>query len=134
MEHLPAVAAPGVAERAEALAEAACELHDAVSSDPGRWNAEAVEDAIESIETTAAALQAVGPEAACWMLVVVNGLGHLRQALGLQPCDDGPAGPAEEDQGEGVALRPLISRPRRRRGLGPGYQGVRVPQDRTDTR
>jgi hypothetical protein len=129
MESLPAVAAPGVAERAEALAEAACELHDAVSSDPGRWNAEAVEDAIEAMETTAAALQNVHPDAASSMFVIAHNLGHLRQALGLPPRDDAPA---EEDQDQDQAVTPPtpIRRPRRR-GLGPGYQGVRIPPGRT---
>lgn len=126
MDHLPAVAAPGVAERAEALAESACELHDAVNSDPGRWNAEAVEDAIESMETTAAALQAVRPEAASCMFVITHNLGRLRQALGLPPRDDVSA---EEDQEQAVTPVTPISRPRRR-GLGPGYRGVRIPQDR----
>jgi hypothetical protein len=129
MEHLPAVAAPGVAERAEALAEAACELHDAVSSDPGRWNAEAVEDAIEAMETTAAALQAVHPDAANCMFVIAHNLGQLRQALGLPPRDDVPAEVAEVDQDQAVIPPTPISRPRRR-GLGQGYQGIRIPHDR----
>jgi hypothetical protein len=36
MNLLPTTAAPGVAERAEALADAACELHDAASDPQAR--------------------------------------------------------------------------------------------------
>ncbi|MEU6512274.1 hypothetical protein [Streptomyces sp. NPDC046942] len=42
---LPTVAAPGIVERAEALADTACALHDAASTQGG-WNADAAEDAM----------------------------------------------------------------------------------------
>lgn len=129
MEHLP-TAAWGVAERAEALAEAACELHDAASINPVRWSAEAVEDAIEALETTAAALGAIRPEAANCMFVITHNLGHLREVFGLPPRDDGAA---EDDQDQALPAPTPVSRPRRR-GLGPGYRGVRIPQDRTVAR
>lgn len=61
MNLLPTTAAPGVAERAEALADAACELHDAAGS-PAGWSAAAVEDAVEAMETTALALAAAHPD------------------------------------------------------------------------
>lgn len=93
------VAAPGVAERAEALADAACELHDTVST-PASWSADAVEDAVESMETTALALAVAHPEAAAAMFAIGQQLAQLRERLGLPP-------------GEHPG-----SRPHRRRGPG----------------
>ncbi|WP_327359852.1 hypothetical protein [Streptomyces sp. NBC_01304] len=124
MDALPTTAAPGVAERAEALADAACELHDAATS-PDRWSAAAVEDAVESVETTLLALLTLHPGAA----LVGQAVTQLRDDLGLPPRDASKAGPvAAEDQ----LTEPTPIRARReRRGLGPGFQGVRIPGTRT---
>ncbi|MFM9449164.1 hypothetical protein [Streptomyces acidiscabies] len=119
---LPTVAAPGVAEQANALAEAACHLSDAVADDPGRWSAEAAEDAIEAIETVSAALSAISPGAAARMTAVTDALSRLRQEI----LGDVLLG---QDQEQAVTPPTPITRPRRR-GLGPGYQGVRIPADR----
>lgn len=123
---MPTVAAPGVAERAEALADAACELHDAVST-PASWSADAVEDAVEAMETTALALAVAHPDAAAAMLAIGQKLAQLRERLGLPPGEHAAAGPADEDQAV-VPPTPIRSR---RRGLGPGYRGVRIPPGRT---
>lgn len=121
------VAAPGVAERAEALADAACELHDTVST-PASWSADAVEDAVESMETTALALAVAHPEAAAAMFAIGQQLAQLRERLGLPPGEHPGAGPtADEDQ----AVDPPTPIRSRRRGLGPGYRGVRIPPGRT---
>ncbi|MET7728753.1 hypothetical protein [Streptomyces mirabilis] len=124
MERLPTVAAPGVAERAEALADAACELHDAAST-PASWSANAVGDAVEAMETTALALLVTHPDAAAAIGTVAQALARLRQDLGLPARDDEPAVPADDDQDQAVTPPTPIRRPRARRGLGPGYQGYR---------
>ncbi|MFE2749592.1 hypothetical protein ACFXKX_35630 [Streptomyces scopuliridis] len=129
MDLLPTVAGPGVAERAEALADAACELHDAVST-PASWSADAVEDAVEAMETTALAL-AAHPDATAAMLAIGQRLAQLRERLGLPPGEYTAADLDEnEHQEQPVAPTPLRRR-RERRGLGPGYQGLRIPQGRT---
>ncbi|MFF4647497.1 hypothetical protein [Streptomyces sp. NPDC001389] len=119
-------------ERAEALADAACELHDVAG--PGSWSADAVEDAVEAMETTALALAAAQPDVAAAMLAIRQQLAAVRERLGLPPGEPpAAAGPDEDEHQEpAVAPTPLRRRPARR-GLGPGYQGVRIPQSRTAT-
>ncbi|MYW09261.1 hypothetical protein GT034_12990 [Streptomyces sp. SID2563] len=128
---LPITAAPGVAERAEVLAVAACDLHDVTSTAP-RWSADAVEDAVEAMETTALALASAHPDAAAAMRAVGRQLAELRERLGLPPGEH-----AADPPGPGHGERPLASPapPRRpeRRGLGPGYRGIRIPPSRTVT-
>jgi hypothetical protein len=131
VKSLPTVAAPGVAERAEALADAACELHDAAGT-PASWSAAAVEDAVESMETTALALASAHPDAAAAMLAIGQQLAQLRERLGLPPGEDAAAGPDDEEHQEQPVVPPTpIRRPRQRRGLGPGYQGLRIPPGRS---
>jgi hypothetical protein len=132
VKSLPTVAAPGVAERAEALADAACELHDAAST-PASWSAAAVEDAVESMETTALALAAAHPDAAAAMLTIGQQLAQLRERLGLPPGEHAAAGPDDEHQEQPVVPPTPLRRRHERRGLGPGYQGVRIPPGRTAT-
>ncbi|MFJ3921990.1 hypothetical protein [Streptomyces sp. NPDC090022] len=85
MELLPTVAAPGVGERADAAAEAACHLHDAVTA--GGWSRTAAEDAAEAIETTAHALGGVHPRAELILAPVHMALAELRRHLELPPAD-----------------------------------------------
>ncbi|MFE2147874.1 hypothetical protein ACFXA3_40170 [Streptomyces sp. NPDC059456] len=98
MELLPTIAAPGVGERADAVADAACHLYDAVApwstAEPGGWSRTAAEDAAETIETTALALAYVHPRAEVILAPVHAALADLRRQLGLppagQPGGDGP--------------------------------------------
>ncbi|ELP69951.1 hypothetical protein PV735_46850 [Streptomyces turgidiscabies] len=127
---LPSAAAPGVAERAEVLADAACELHDAVSTSAS-WSVSAVEDAIEAMETTALALALAHPDATAAAFILGQTLAQLRERLGLPPGEHTTAVDlADEDQEQPVKPTP-INRPRNRRGLGPGYQGLRISPGRT---
>ncbi|UQX04340.1 hypothetical protein [Streptomyces sp. RerS4] len=91
MELLPTIAAPGVAERADASADAACHLYDAVvpwgGGRPGGWSRTAVEDAAESIETTAHALAYTHPRAELILAPVHAALADLRRQLELSPPD-----------------------------------------------
>ncbi|MFI7278582.1 hypothetical protein [Streptomyces sp. NPDC049879] len=118
MQLLPTIAAPGVAETAEALAEAACALHD-VASSPASWSTAAADDAVEAMETAANALRTAHPAAAPAVTAVIRALARLRQDLGL-PAADGISSP-----GRTTAPPFPGRRPGTRRGLGPGFQGVR---------
>ncbi|OEJ34880.1 hypothetical protein [Streptomyces subrutilus] len=88
---LPTIAAPGVGERADAVAEAACHLYDTVApwrtGVPGGWSRTAAEDAAEAIETTAHALAHIDPGAEVVLAPVHAALADLRRRLGLAPAD-----------------------------------------------
>ena len=127
MDHLQA-AAPGIAARAEALADAACELHDCAVG-PLAWSTAAVDDAVESMEITALALMHAHPGAPDVMVAVRGSLARARAVLGLPLRDEEPAVAGGERQ---AVVEPTPPRPRRR-GLGPGYQGLRIPSGRTAT-
>ncbi|SBT94000.1 hypothetical protein GA0115233_107634 [Streptomyces sp. DI166] len=115
---LPDRAAPGVETLASEAADAACALADAAG--PTAWNLAAAEDAAEAIDTLAQALAAIDPEAARLLAVVPAATKALLRHLG-------------QDQGDGVAEQTVAAVPSprapkpRRRGLGPGWQGVREP-------
>ncbi|MET8755607.1 hypothetical protein ABZW32_36755 [Streptomyces sp. NPDC004667] len=91
MELLPTIAAPGVGERADAAADAACHLYDAVlpfsGGEPGGWSRTAAEDAAETIETTAHALAHIHPRAEVILAPVHAALADLRRQLALAPAD-----------------------------------------------
>jgi hypothetical protein len=99
---LPTIAAPGVGERADAAADAACHLFDAVApwgpGAPGGWSRTAAEDAAEAIETAALALASVHPGAELVLAPVHTALADLRRQLGLASAellttDSAPATP-----------------------------------------
>ncbi|MFD8440505.1 hypothetical protein ACFV2I_36320 [Streptomyces microflavus] len=116
MSVLPTTAGPGVAEQAEALADMACELHDAASTSAS-WSAAAVEDAVEAMETT--------------VLAIGQQLAQLRARLALPPSEHSAAGCEGADHEEQPDVPPMPrQRPRQRRDLGPGYHGLRIPSGR----
>ncbi|MEW2417290.1 hypothetical protein AB0953_26690 [Streptomyces sp. NPDC046866] len=88
---MPIVAAPGVGERADAAADAACHLYDAVapfrSAGPAGWSRTAAEDAAETIETTAHALAHIHPRAEVILAPVHAALADLRRQLALPPAE-----------------------------------------------
>ncbi|MEV7616784.1 hypothetical protein [Streptomyces sp. NPDC089799] len=94
MELLPSTAAPGMGERADAVAEAACHLCDAAG--PGRWSRAAAEDAVEAIEATANALVTARPGAELILAALHAAVADLRRHLSLPPADplDAPPLPA----------------------------------------
>ncbi|WP_217207755.1 hypothetical protein [Streptomyces sp. AC550_RSS872] len=106
---------PVVEQLADDVAEAACELADAVAA--GEWSPAAVDDVVDAIETLAEALLSRRAEAAR-ILVAAAG---LRAALA--PPGDEPTAAAPP--------APRSGRPRRR-GLGPGWRGVQMSPDRTE--
>ncbi|MFE6479680.1 hypothetical protein [Streptomyces rochei] len=103
---------PRVEERAAAVADAVCELVDTVS--PTTWSAGAVEDAADAIDMLAEALAAIDPEAARALAAVPAATAALRRRLAPATAEDVAEVPAARS-----------GRPRRR-GLGPGWKGVRA--------
>ncbi|MFD3680560.1 hypothetical protein [Streptomyces sp. NPDC058613] len=126
---LPTTAAPGVGPRADAAADAACHLYDAVAprgaDGPAGWSRTAAEDAAEAIETTAHALAHIGPGAEVVLAPVHAALADLRRRLGLPPAD------VLSDGGLPVPPRTVGNprRTRRVRGLTP--PSPRPPPSRT---
>ncbi|MEV7595490.1 hypothetical protein AB0O42_35025 [Streptomyces sp. NPDC089922] len=105
-------AGPGVEQRAAAVADAACELADLVT--PGAWSVGAVEDAADAIDVLAAALAAIDPEVARALAAVPAATAALRRRLVPGTVQDVAEVPAQRSE------RPP------RRGLGPGWKGVRT--------
>ncbi|MFI5762335.1 hypothetical protein ACIA8F_15505 [Streptomyces sp. NPDC051563] len=109
---LPSIAAPGVGEQADAVADAACHLYDALApwgrTAPGGWSRGAAEDAAEAIETAAHALAYAHPRAEVILSPVHTALADLRRQLGLAP--------AEALTAEGLPATPrTVGNPRRTR-------------------
>ncbi|MER5482061.1 hypothetical protein ABT024_02430 [Streptomyces sp. NPDC002812] len=109
---LPSIAAPGVGEQADAVADAACHLYDTLApwgaAAPGGWSRGAAEDAAEAIETAAHALAYAHPRAEVILGPVHTALADLRRQLGL--------GPAEALTAEGLPATPrTVGNPRRTR-------------------
>lgn len=103
---------PRVEEQAAAVADAVCELVDTVS--PTTWSTGAVEDAADAIDMLVEALAAIDPEAARALAAVPAATAALRRRLAPAATGDVAEAPA-----------PRSGRPRRR-GLGPGWKGVRA--------
>ncbi|MEU3220153.1 hypothetical protein [Streptomyces sp. NPDC006971] len=111
-------AAPGVEQYAELAAETACHLADAAG--PGGWSAAAAEDVLDAIDTLTEALGGAGPELAQTLAAVAAATNGARRHLGLAVDDQEPEPPVA------AATLPTPRRPPRRRGLGPGFQGIRA--------
>ncbi|MFD3381949.1 MULTISPECIES: hypothetical protein [unclassified Streptomyces] len=114
---LSSQAAPGVEKAAEHAVESACHLADTAGFTD--WNVAAAEDALDAVDTLAGALAELGPETAQALGAVTAATAHVRRIHGL--AVSGVETPA-----------PGVSTPRngrqspKRRGLGPGFQGIRT--------
>ncbi|MFH8642310.1 hypothetical protein [Streptomyces goshikiensis] len=110
-------AAPGVELRAEQAVESACHLADAAG--PGVWSTGAAEDVLDAIDTLAEALGSAGEDVAQALAAVAAATTTARRHLGLTP--------AAGDEAAIPGTVPGTRSPRRmkRRGLGPGFQGIR---------
>jgi hypothetical protein len=106
------IAAPGIEKFADDAAEAACNLADVAT--PDAWSTGAVEDAVEAIDTLAEALAQIHPDAARILAAIPAATAELRRHLAADAPE--PAKGARPPERRG-----------RRRGLGHGWQGVRVP-------
>ncbi|EDY43219.1 hypothetical protein [Streptomyces sp. SPB074] len=112
-------AAPGVERYAERAAEAACELADLAG--PDGWNAAAAEDVLDAIDALTEAMGAAGPDLAQALAACSTATARARRILGI-----GPAASVGEGPVTASAAVPAPHRAPRRRGLGPGYQGIRT--------
>ncbi|MEV1069964.1 hypothetical protein [Streptomyces sp. NPDC050263] len=107
---------PGVEHYAETAAESACHLADIAG--PESWSPAAADDALDAIDTLAGALSALGPDIAATLAPVTAATTRARRQLGLGD-DEGAAATVE------VPARHSAQRSRRR-GLGPGFKGIRT--------
>ncbi|MGW0875306.1 hypothetical protein ACWD3Z_33185 [Streptomyces sp. NPDC002740] len=102
---------------AETAAESACHLADSTGLES--WSPAATDDALDAIDTLDRALSALGPGVAAALALVAAATANARQLLGL-------------GDGEGAAATVEVSGLRhsaqrsRRRGLGPGFKGIRM--------
>ncbi|MFC7924742.1 hypothetical protein [Streptomyces cinereoruber] len=115
-------AAPGIEERADRASVAACELADATAG--SGWSPAAADDALVAIDTLTAALAEIDPEVGDVLVAVTAATAMVRRRLGL-PVDL-EAGPEASTTATAPGVPgPLTGRRPRRRGLGPGFQGIR---------
>jgi hypothetical protein len=111
-------AAPGVEQHAELAVETACHLADLAG--PGGWSAAAAEDVLDAIDTLTEALGSAEPELARVLAAVETATGDARRLLGIVVDGQGAVPPSAG------AVVPAARRRPRRRGLGPGFQGIRT--------
>ncbi|MFD9112349.1 hypothetical protein [Streptomyces bottropensis] len=109
-------ARPRVEQYAEVIADTACDLAD--TARPEDWSAASQDDLLEAIDTLAGVLSALGPDIAGALAPVTSATAAARRHLGLAD-GDGP------EPAAGVARPRAVRRPRRR-GLGPGFRGIRT--------
>ncbi|MEH0424800.1 hypothetical protein QBB34_00135 [Streptomyces stelliscabiei] len=107
-------ARPRAEQYTEVIANSACDLAD--TARPENWSAASQDDPLEAIDTLAEVLSALGPDIAGALAPVTSATAAARRHLGLAD-GDGPEPAAG-------AARPRAVR--RRRGLGPGFRGIRT--------
>jgi hypothetical protein len=118
---LSAHAGPGVEKAAEQTVESACHLADLVG--PTSWSTAAAEDVLDAIDTLAETLGGAGEELARALAAMAAATAEARRPLGIAVDDQAP-------WQDGVAAVPvardLERRSPKRRGLGPGFRGIRT--------
>jgi hypothetical protein len=117
---LSAQAGPGVEKAAEQAVESACHLADLAG--PDGWSTAAAEDVLDTIDTLTDTLGRVGEELAQALAAVGAATAEARRRLGI-PVDAQAPG---RDSAASVPTGGTGRRPPRRRGLGPGFRGIRT--------
>ncbi|MET9679908.1 hypothetical protein [Streptomyces coeruleorubidus] len=118
---LSAQAGPGVEKAAEQTVESACHLADLAG--PTGWSTVAAEDVLDAIDTLTETLGGAGEELAQALAAVTAATAEALRRLGIA-VDDQPPG---RDGAVSVPVaRGPERRPPRRRGLGPGFRGIRT--------
>ncbi|WP_329624734.1 hypothetical protein OG357_33875 [Streptomyces sp. NBC_01255] len=115
-------AGPGIEEQADQIAETACELADATAG--CGWSVAAADDALVAIDTLAAALAQIDPEVREVLAAVTAATATARRRLGLRVDPEADCEVSTSATVPGVPGPRTGGRPRRR-GLGPGFQGIR---------
>ena len=118
---LSAQAGPGVEKAAEQTIESACHLADLAG--PDGWSTAAAEDVLDVIDTLTDALSGAGTELAQALATVAAAAADARRRLGIAVDDQEPEGAAAATV---PTPRGPGRRPPKRRGLGPGFQGIRT--------
>ncbi|OUC79116.1 hypothetical protein [Streptomyces swartbergensis] len=121
---LSAQAGPGVEKAAEQAVESACHLADLADlAGPDGWSTAAAEDVLDAIGTLTDTLGSVGEELAQALAAVATATAQARRRLGITVDAQAPGR-------ESAASAPVVGgpgrRPPRRRGLGPGFRGIRT--------
>jgi hypothetical protein len=118
---LSAQAGPGVEKAAEQTVESACHLADLAG--PTDWSTVAAEDVLDAIDTLTETLGGADEELAQALAAVTAATAEARRRLGIAVNDQPPGR-------DGAASAPVARgperRPPRRRGLGPGFRGIRT--------
>ncbi|MFH8500549.1 hypothetical protein [Streptomyces coeruleorubidus] len=117
---LSAQAGPGVEKAAEKAVESACHLADLAG--PEGWSTAAVEDVLDAIDTLTGTLGSVGEDLAQALAAVATATAQARRRLSIT-VDDQALG---RDSAASVPAGGSARRPPRRRGLGPGFRGIRT--------
>jgi hypothetical protein len=118
---LSAHAGPGVEKAAEQTVESACYLADLVG--PNSWGTAAAEDVLDAIDTLTETLGGAGEELARSLAAMAAATAEARRLLGITVDDQAPW----RDSAASVpAARGLERRLPKRRGLGPGFRGIRT--------
>nr|WP_202462765.1 hypothetical protein [Streptomyces sp. SID8374] len=97
--------------------ETACHLADIAR--PGGWSTAAAEDVLDAVDTLTEALGGADPELAQILVAVAAATGSARRRLGIAPAE-------QEPKPSATPSVPAARRPPKRRGLGPGFQGIRT--------
>jgi hypothetical protein len=118
---LSAQAGPGVEKAAEQTVESACHLADLAG--PTGWSTVAAEDVLDAIDTLTETLGGADEELAQALAAVTAATAQARRRLGIT-VDDQP--PGRGSAASVPVARGPERRPPRRRGLGPGFRGIRT--------
>ncbi|MER7109430.1 hypothetical protein [Streptomyces sp. NPDC000229] len=114
----PSAAAERVRQLADALADDACRLAEAAEN--GLWSAEAVADAVDAIDILLDALARTSPKAPRLLAPATDATTALLLDLGIETM-------REQARQLRQAAGGQPTRRRREVGLGPRYQGIRLP-------
>ncbi|CAM5559714.1 hypothetical protein [Streptomyces purpurascens] len=117
---LSAQGGPGVEKAAEQAVESACHLADLAG--PNSWSTAAAEDVLDAIDTLTETLSGAGAELAQTLTAVAAATAEARRHLGIAVDEQAPG----RDNGAAPVPRGPERKPPRRRGLGPGFRGIRT--------
>lgn len=106
---------------AERTVESACHLADLAG--PAGWSTVAAEDVLDAIDTLTETLGGADEELAQALAAVTAATTEARRRLGIA-VNDSPLG--RDGAASVPGARGPERRPPRRRGLGPGFRGIRT--------
>ncbi|MEU0249743.1 hypothetical protein ABZ192_36630 [Streptomyces sp. NPDC006235] len=117
---LSAQAGPGVEKAAEQTVESACHLADLAGPD---GSTVAAEDVLDAVDTLTETLGGAGEDLAQALAAVATATAQARRRLGITVDDQAPG---RDSAASAPVARGQEHRLPRRRGLGPGFRGIRT--------